>query len=239
MERIMTTNWNIQTSVGEFVTDNARCAETFEDLFIDFCCGGDNTLANACQEKGLEPEEVLNQLKLLENPVTDQNIDLDQLTPAQLTLHIESKHHEYLKKVLPRISELLDKVLSAHGGRHPELKVLKTTFAHLREDLEPHLLKEERVLFPLIRKLESEKLGTNMQAVAGPIQIMLMEHDRAGDLLKEIRGLTNGFEAPDDGCQSFQLLYKELKFLETDTHLHIHKENNILFLKVNPNICLG
>lgn len=230
----MKTNWNIQTSVGEFVTDNALCSETFEDLSIDFCCGGDHTLEKACLEKGLEPEEVLSQLKLLEKPVTDQDIDLDQLTPAQLTLHIESKHHEYLKKAFPRISDLLEKVFSAHGERHPELKDLKTTFTHLREDLEPHLLKEERVLFPLIRKLESQELGSNMKAVAGPIRVMLMEHDRAGDLLKEIRELTNDFEAPDDGCQSFQLLYEELKFLETDTHLHIHKENNVLFLKVNP-----
>jgi regulator of cell morphogenesis and NO signaling len=229
----MKTHWNIQTSVGEFVTDNALCAETFEDLSIDFCCGGDNTLEKACQEKGLEPEEVLSQLKLLENPVEDQDVDLDQLTPAQLTLHIESKHHEYLKKVLPRISDLLDKVLSAHGGGHPELNDLKTTFTHLRDDLEPHLLKEERVLFPLIRKLESQELDSNMQVVAGPIKVMLMEHDRVGGLLKEIRELTKGFEVPDDGCQSFQLLYKELKFLEADTHLHIHKENNVLFLKVN------
>jgi len=126
-----------------------------------------------------------------------------------------------------------------YGRRHPELKALKTTFTHLREDLEPHLLKEERILFPLIRKLESQYLGANMKAVAGPIQVMLMEHDRVGDLLKEIRALTNDFEAPDDGCQSFELLCKELKFLETDTHLHIHKENNILFSKVNPSTCLG
>jgi regulator of cell morphogenesis and NO signaling len=98
---------------------------------------------------------------------------------------------------------LLDKVLSAHEERHPALKDLKTTFTHLREDLEPHLLKEERVLFPLIRKLESQELGTNMKTVAGPIQVMLMEHDWAGDLLKEIRDLTKGFEILDEGCQSF------------------------------------
>jgi len=230
----MKTHWNIQTSVGEFVTDNALCAETFEDLSIDFCCGGDSTPEKACEEKGLEPEGILGQLKLLEKPEVDQDVDIDQLTSAQLTLHIESKHHEYLKKALPRISDLLNKVLSAHGGQHSELKDLKTTFTHLREDLEPHLMKEERILFPLIRKLESQELGTHMQAVAGPIQVMLMEHDRAGDLLKEIRKLTKGFVTPDDGCQSFQLLYTELKFLETDTHLHIHKENNVLFLKINP-----
>jgi regulator of cell morphogenesis and NO signaling len=150
----MKTHWNIQTSLGEFVKDSALCAEAFEDLSLDFCCGGDNTLEKACREKSLEPEDVLGRLKLLKKPEADQDVDLDQLTPAQLTLHIESKHHEYLKKVFPRISDLLDKVLSAHGERHPELKDLKTAFKYLREDLEPHLLKEERILFPLIRKLE-------------------------------------------------------------------------------------
>ena len=92
------------------------------------------------------------ELKSLGNIKTEQVADLDSLTPAQLILDIESKHHEYLKKGLPRISDLLVKVLSAHGERHPELKDLKTAFTHLREDLEPHLLKEEGVLFPLIKK---------------------------------------------------------------------------------------
>ncbi len=230
----MNTQWNIQTSVGEFVKGNVLSAKAFEDLSIDFCCGGDDTLENACQKNGLEPKEILNQLMLLENPVADQDIDLDQLTAGQLTSHIESKHHEYLKKAFPRISVLLEKVLLAHGGRHPELKALEITFTKLREDLEPHLLKEERVLFPLIRKLESQELDTNMKAIAGPIQVMLTEHDKAGDLLKKIREITNGFEVPEDGCQSFHLLYEELTFLELDTHLHIHKENNVLFLKVKP-----
>ena len=81
--------------------------------------------------------------------------------------------------------------------------------------------------------MESQKLSTNMKGVSGPINAMLMEHDRVGDLLKEIRGLTKDYEVPNDGCQSFHFFYKELKFLETDTHLHIHKENNVLFLKLN------
>ncbi len=102
-------------------------------------------------------------------------------------------------------------------------------FENLRADLEPHLLKEELVLFPLILKLEHDELGLQMQAAAGPIRVMRHEHDEAGKLLKQMRTLANGYVAPEDGCQSFQLLYEELRELEEDTHLHIHKENNILF----------
>ena len=123
----------------------------------------------------------------------------------------------------------MEKVCQAHASRHPELKSLQTAFENLRADLEPNLLKEERVLFPLIVKLERDALGLQMQAAAGPIRVMRHEYDEVGKLLKQMRILANGYVAPEDGCQSFQLLYEELRKLEEDAHLHIHKENNILF----------
>ena len=142
------------------------------------------------------------------------------MTLTELTEHLESTHHVYLKKTLPRLVALMDKVHQAHSPRHPELTRLQTVVENLRADLEPHLLKEEQILFPLIRQLE---------AAQGPIRVMCSEHDGAGELLKEMRTLTNVYVVPKDGCQSFQLLYEGLKELEEDTHLHIYKENNILF----------
>ncbi len=127
------------------------------------------------------------------------------------------------------MTTLMEKVCRAHSPRHPELKPLQTVLESLRADLEPHLLKEERVLFPLILKLESDSLGMKMKATARPIRVMRHEHDEAGNLLKKMRALANGYVAPEDGCQSFELLYEELRKLEEDTHLHIHKENNLLF----------
>ena len=142
------------------------------------------------------------------------------MTLTELTEHLESTHHVYLKKTLPRLVALMDKVHQAHSPRHPELTRLQTVVENLRADLEPHLLKEEQILFPLIRQLE---------AAQGPIRVMRSEHDGAGELLKEMRTLTNVYVVPKDGCQSFQLLYEGLKELEEGTHLHIYKENNILF----------
>ena len=149
------------------------------------------------------------------------------MTLTELTEHLESTHHVYLKKALPRLVALMDKVHQAHSPRHPELTRLQTVVENLRADLEPHLLKEEQILFLLIRQLEAE--GLQLEAAQGPIRVMRSEHDGVGDLLKEMRTLTNVYVVPKDGCQSFQLLYEGLKELEEDTHLHIYKENNILF----------
>ena len=109
------------------------------------------------------------------------------MTPTELTEHLESTHHVYLKKALPRLVALMDKVHQAHSPRHPELTRLQTVVENLRVDLEPHLLKEEQILFPLIRQLE---------AAQGPIRVMRSEHDGAGELLKEMRTLANGYVLP-------------------------------------------
>lgn len=214
--------------VKNFVKNNSACAEVFGELNIDFCCGGDVSLQTACEEKGLEPQEVYQRLMQLE-AVTNDEKDVSGLTAAELTSHLESTHHVYLKKALPHLTTLMEKVCQAHSSRHPELNSLQTVLASLRADLEPHLMKEERVLFPLIRQLAEDPLAMKMGAAEGPIRVMRHEHDEAGELLRQMRSLANDYVAPEDGCQSFELLYAELKQLEEDTHLHIHKENNILF----------
>ncbi len=218
----------ITDPVKSFVKNNSGCAAVFQELNIDFCCGGDVSLQSACEEKGLKADAVYQRLTELQSSSSDEK-DISGLTPGELTAHIESTHHVYLKEALPRLTILMEKVCQAHSPRHPELKPLQTVFESLRADLEPHLLKEERVLFPLILKLESDSLGMKMQTTAGPIRVMRHEHDEAGNLLKQMRKLANGYVAPEDGCQSFELLYEELRKLEEDTHLHIHKENNLLF----------
>ncbi len=214
--------------VKSFVKNNSGCAVVFQELNIDFCCGGDVSLQNACEEKGLNAAGIYQRLMELKSSSSEEK-DVSGLTPGELTAHIVSTHHVYLKQALPRLTTLMEKVYQAHSSRHPELKPLQAVFENLRAELEPHLLKEERVLFPLIVKLERDALGVQMQASAGPIRVMRHEHDEAGKLLQEMRTLANDYVAPADGCQSYQLLYEELRKLEEDTHLHIHKENNILF----------
>ena len=223
----METSLGIDDPVKNFVKNNPQCAKVFEELNIDFCCGGDTSLLTACEEEDLEPHWVYQRLVELQPAPSTREKDVSDLTLTELTEHLESTHHVYLKKALPRLVALMDKVHQAHSPRHPELTRLQTVVENLRADLEPHLLKEEQILFPLIRQLEAE--GLQLEAAQGPIRVMRSEHDGAGELLKEMRTLTNVYVVPKDGCQSFQLLYEGLKELEEDTHIHIHKENNILF----------
>jgi regulator of cell morphogenesis and NO signaling len=121
------------------------------------------------------------------------------------------------------------------GGRHPELVQVQQQLEALRADLVPHLAKEERVLFPLIRSLAAAdtKPAFHCGSLSNPISVMLIEHERVGDLLVELRASTDGYQVPDDACASYRSLYEGLAVLERDTHLHVHKENNLLF----PAVC--
>ena len=133
------------------------------------------------------------------------------------------------REELPLVDALAAKVLSVHGRNHPELVRVRALVAALRADLEPHLQKEERVLFPAIAAAAAGRREFPFGTVAQPIRVMLAEHDRAGDLLAGLRAATSGYAVPDDACASYRSLYERLEALELDTHLHVHKENHTLF----------
>jgi regulator of cell morphogenesis and NO signaling len=165
-------------------------------------------------------------------------VEVDATTPswaamdvAALVDHLEATHHRYLWAELPRLSTLADKVVSVHAERHPELVDIAACVATVRADLEPHLTKEERVLFPMIRQLAGAESAPMFHcgSLANPISVMLDEHDTVGELLTELRALTNAYRTPADGCASYAALFSGLAELEADTHLHVHKENNVLF----------
>jgi regulator of cell morphogenesis and NO signaling len=59
--------------------------------------------------------------------------------------------------------------------------------------------------------------------------MLVDEHTALGSQLARLRELTDGYRTPADGCASYRLLYDRLAALESDTHMHIHLENNVLF----------
>jgi regulator of cell morphogenesis and NO signaling len=220
------------STLGALVTDHPHIARTLERRHLDYCCGGNHTLAEACAESGNDVDEVVAELSALE-PFTNPS-RWAAMGAAELVDHLESTHHRYLWDEMPRLTELGAKVVSVHGARHNELAAIADTFAALRADLEPHLLKEERILFPIIRQLDADVAsGTSSEfhcgSVRNPISVMLAEHDAAGDLLARLRDLTDGYRLPDDACASYAAWFRGLEELEHDTHQHIHKENNRLF----------
>jgi len=152
-----------------------------------------------------------------------------------LSAHIVATHHAYVKRELPRLAMLAQKVINRHGSTKSELPVIAATLAQLDEELTQHLAKEEAVLFPYIAGLEksiatgSPKPRSCFGTVANPIAMMTQEHDAAGTLLAEIRTLSGNFTTPPEACPTFHAFYDGLKEFEQDLHQHIHLENNILF----------
>lgn len=216
-------------TLAELVTARPWLAAQFDRLGLDYCCGGQRRLAEAVEEARLDLVVVLD--SLTSSDVAPVSPDWPAMAPGELVDHLEATHHAYLRDALPRLGALVDKVVAVHGIRHPELADVRSLLEALRADLEPHLMKEERILFPMIRELAGAATAPSFHCgtLANPIRVMLAEHDAAGGLLARLRTVTGGFAVLDDGCAAYRALYEGLAELEADTHLHVHKENNVLF----------
>lgn len=215
--------------VADLVLEQPSRARVFERFGIDYCCGGKTPLETACADRGLDLDIVI---AALDEPRADDADDVDWTTEpvADLCAHIVDQHHAYLRDELPRLRQLVDKVARAHGATHPELADVQTAFGATADELEQHLVKEEQILFPACVALEEGAAGEfPFGSVESPIRMMLHEHDEVAAGLTRLRALTNGYEPPSDACNSYRSMLDRLHTLETDTHHHIHKENNILF----------
>jgi regulator of cell morphogenesis and NO signaling len=222
---------DLDISVGQLVIDRPGRSRVFEALGIDYCCGGKKPLAQACREKGLDPKTVAQVLDLADAGPAQEERDWSASTLTELADHIENTHHEYLKKELPRVSMLIQRVVAAHGFHRPELLEVQETFGAFANELELHMMKEEGVLFPAIRRIEAGDGHGDCQCgdLAAPIRAMEHEHDDAGQALEKLRSLTNGFVPPVGACNTYRSMLSALEEMEKDMHRHVHKENSILF----------
>lgn len=217
---------DVERTLGELVAERPARARVLERAGLDYCCHGDRRLVDAAVSAQLDLDELVAAL----SAVTDTtDADIDGLGPVPLVDHILATHHAYLHEELPLLVALADKVRDVHGARHPELVDVARLVAAIRSDLEPHLAKEEQVLFPAIRRLAAGPVELPFGTIDAPIRVMLAEHEVAGELLEALRDVAGDYEVPADGCASYHLLYERLAALEADTHRHIHLENNVLF----------
>lgn len=221
------------TTVGEIVAGDVRAASVFEQFGIDFCCGGRRSIAEACQAAGADPATVERALQALPPAENHADTDVTRWPVDRLIDHILTTHHAYIRSAVPTIGRYLAKLVDVHGSRHPELARIETAFDDLSRDLRQHLMKEERVLFPYIRELASRSGPGPVQSPFGtienPIRMMEREHREAGDEMRLIRELTNGYIPPADGCTTYRVCLAELAQFERDLHRHVHLENNVLF----------
>lgn len=228
---------NSATTVRELVIQMPQATRVFEKFKIDYCCGGNTSLVEACAKAGVDLRELEQELEHAGPAREIQATDFNEMTLPVLIDHIVTKHHLFTREEMVRLDALMTKVVSVHGDKHPELQEVSTLLKKLDEDLNPHMLKEERVLFPYIVQLDrSATLKVNppfapFGTVKNPVRMMMMEHDAAGEILRELRSVTSDYAIPADACMSYKTLYEALEALERDLHQHIHLENNILFPK--------
>jgi regulator of cell morphogenesis and NO signaling len=221
-------------TVRELAIEFPQATRVFENLGIDYCCGGGKSLEEACAARNLAVADVLATLASQSEPGAAA-ADWQAGSLSELIAHIVGKHHAYVKTEVPRLEQLLAKVCAVHGQNHPALNAIREKFAGLGQELSMHLMKEENILFPYI--VEMEKAHSSLQpirrpmfgTVQNPVHMMIMEHDSAGDALRSIRQLSSDFTTPADACISYRTLYSALQEFEADLHQHIHLENNILF----------
>jgi len=228
------TTLNPQTTVGELVKDRPARSRIFEQLQIDYCCGGKIPLAEACAKKGLDADDVLSRIQQADADADDASlVDADAMGLAELADHIEQTHHAYLREELPRLDFMTRKVAAVHGDHEPRLHAIRETFVAFQEELRNHMMKEEQVLFPMIRQVEQADgpIKFHCGSLANPIRMMEHEHDNAGNALEQFRELTDGYTPPDWACNTFRAMYDALADLEPNMHQHVHKENNVLFPK--------
>ncbi|MCH8801431.1 MAG: iron-sulfur cluster repair di-iron protein [Chloroflexi bacterium] len=230
----MRNNEQNELTVGEMVVEEPSRARVFEHFGIDYCCGGKIPLAEACATRGTDLDAVLEALHKCEaNTSTGSEKDWSQESMTSLVDHIIATHHAYLREEFPRLTRMTERVVQVHGERHSELPEVRDVFAALRDELELHMQKEEQVLFPMIKQLDSGAAGAvgHCGTIENPIRMMEEEHDNAADALGTLRELTGDFAVPTDACNTYSVMLDGLAKLEADLHQHIHKENNILFPK--------
>lgn len=222
-------------TLGSIVANNLSTSRVFDKYGLDYCCGGNKTLHNACKENRIDVKEIISEL--MDNSVVMPGIDYNSWPLDLLIDYIEKKHHRYVRDEIPPILKNLNRLCQAHGQLHPELHEIKELFESSGRELSSHMQKEEMILFPYIRNLVRAKndnatfAAAPFGSVKNPIAMMMKEHEFEGERFIKIRRVTNDYTVPKDGCNTYLATYQMLKDFETDLYLHIHLENNILFPK--------
>ncbi|WP_252254093.1 iron-sulfur cluster repair di-iron protein [Clostridium sp. ZBS12] len=225
--------FNSNQKIGDIVTKFPKVADIFKEYKIDFCCGGDRTLITAIKEQGVNETELLERIndsyEKLKNNIYSKDRNWVEAPLDELVDQIVNVHHAYLYENLPKISELTTKILRVHGEKHPELSRVHKLFHTIKMELEAHLIEEETIQYPAINAYLRSNSEADLDKAINIINQLQDEHIGAGNILKELREITNDYDLPSNACTTYRLTYFKLQEMESDIFKHIHLESNILF----------
>lgn len=226
-----------QPTIGEYVAKDYRTAAVFSKYGIDFCCKGNRTIEEACSKKELDSEAIEKEIIQLLETKAEGTIDFKSWPTDLLIDYIEKTHHRYVEEKSTVLLAFLDKLCKVHGEHHPELFSINELFKGSAAELAQHMKKEEFILFPFVKKMETAiRNGQAIElppfgTVENPIAMMREEHENEGERFVKIAELSNNYTPPADACNTYKVTFAMLQEFEQDLHKHIHLENNILFPK--------
>jgi regulator of cell morphogenesis and NO signaling len=223
------------TTLAELASEQPARTRLFERLSLDYCCGGSQALGDACRQRGLDLDAVREQLEAVDqdaaSPGSEPERDWRQASVEELCDHIVSAHHDYLRREMPRISELLATVTRVHGRDCIDFEIIGRAFAVLRITLEEHIEDEERALFPACIALDRGDPAVDLDHPT--VQRHRDEHEAVGAKLTALRALAGGYDLSQALCSTHGALLDALRLLEADLHRHVHEENNVLLPRVD------
>jgi len=227
----MSNQINIPLTIGEIVANDFRSASLFKEAGIDFCCGGNKSLSDACKEKGADESHLIQQLEILAQTPVSGATNFKEWNLSFLSDYVVNTHHKFVLKTLPELVFYTRKIADVHGDNHPELIEVASIFTQINDELLQHLKNEEEVLFPAIKEAEKNASAKVKATIVSEITRMQGEHEFAGGAMDKINVLTNNYLIPVDACNTYRVSLKLLEQFEDDLHIHVHLENNILYPK--------
>jgi regulator of cell morphogenesis and NO signaling len=223
-----------QMKLSDIVKAYPRAIDIFNDFHIDYCCGGKDRLEDALKELSIDPKSFIDLMnkKLADTKIKTEGNEvllieqLTQMNVPDLIDYIVTTYHDKERNLIAEIDGLMNKVLLVHyEHNHSQLVPLHSLFSDLRKELEEHFAKEEKLVFPYMKKTYLESSND------GYVKELEDEHDAAGNIIKEITACTNDFKAPEGACTSYRMLFGKLDELTKDIFNHIFTENSLLFPK--------
>src|SRR5699024_2853065 len=220
---------------AEVVKAFPQASDLFKNHRIDFCCGGDKVLKKTFAEEQLDAQSILQSLNdayTKWQETAEEAFDWDSMPLPELIDYIVNTHHNYLRNELQPLEQLVEKIYNVHGSEHPHLESLLMLYKELKKEMIEHSVKEEIEVFPLIKQYTEQPNKQIREDIIIANDGLEAEHDHAGNLLKEIRYITNDFQPPENACGSYRVTYDRLAEMEDKTFNHIHLENNVLFKNI-------
>lgn len=214
----------LTTPIGELAAAQPSATRVFLRHRLDFCCGGRRSLQEACERAGLNAAEIAAELEQ-ESRRGDTTPRWEHRSQTELADHIEDHYHAGLRRDLPPLIEAARKVERVHASKPGVPSGLADVLTEFFAEMQSHMAKEEKILFPMIRR------GERGDAVYMPVRVMEGEHDSHREQLVKIRELTDDLRPPAHACATWTALYHGLETVEADLMQHIHLENNILFAR--------